>query len=369
MTEQKKAETEERGVSQWQLAWRRFRHHKVGRAGAVIIALFFLMLIFAEFLSPYPHTQQFRDATYAPPTRIHIFDENGRLTRPFVYAVKRTLNTELWQWEYTEDRSQKYYLRFFVRGAPYKLFGLIPTNLHLFGVEDGGKIFLFGTDEMGRDLFSRIMMGSRVSMVIGLFVQAISLPIALLLGGVSGFYGGGVDMFLQRVFEIVMSIPTLPLWLALGLSLPRGWSPTMRFFGLAGIMALIGWAGRARVVRGVVLAIRSMDFTEAARAVGANDLRIIFRHIVPNLASYLIVSVTLGIPGAIIGESGLSFLGIGISEPMVSWGLLLSKANNAATIQNYPWLLLPGVFITVAVLAFNFLGDALRDAFDPFRVV
>lgn len=362
-------ETQERGVSQWRLAWRRFRRHKVGRAGALIILLFSLMVIFAEFLSPYPHTQQFRDATLAPPTRIHIFDENGRLTRPFVYGIKRVLNTELWRWEYVEDRSQKYYLRFFVRGAPYKLFGLIPTNVHLFGVDEGGRIFLFGTDEMGRDLFSRVMIGSRVSMVIGPFVQAISLPIALLMGGVSGFYGGGVDMFLQRVFEIIMSIPTLPLWLALGLALPRGWTPTMRFFGLAGIMALIGWAGRARVIRGVVLALRSLDFTEAARAMGANDLRIILRHIMPNLASYLIVSVTLGIPGAIIGESALSFLGIGISEPMVSWGLLLSKANNAATIQSYPWLLIPGVFITVAVLAFNFLGDALRDAFDPFRVV
>jgi len=360
---------EEKGTSQWQLAWRRFRRHKVGRAGAIIVGLFFFMLIFAEFLSPYPHTQQFRDATYAPPTKIHFFDENGKLTRPFVYGLKRTLNTELWRWEYVEDRTQKYPIRFFVRGFSYKLFGFIPTNVHLFGVEGNGRIFLFGTDEMGRDLFSRVMMGTRVSLVIGPFVVAISLPISLLLGGISGYYGGGIDMFLQRVFEIIMSIPTLPLWLSLGLALPKGLSPTMRFFGLAGIMALLGWAARARVIRGVVLAIRSMDFTEAARAMGANDLRIIVRHIVPNLASYLIVNVTLTIPGAIIGESGLSFLGIGITEPMVSWGLLLSKANNAATIQSYPWLLIPGVFITVAVLAFNFLGDALRDAFDPFRVV
>ncbi len=215
-------------------------------------------------MSPYPHTQRFRDATYAPPTKSHIFDEDGRLTWPFVYGVKWTLNTELWRWEYEEDRTRKDPIRFFVRNFPYKLFCLIPTNVHPFGVDGDGRLFLFGTDEMGRDLFSRVMMGSRVSMVIGPFVVAIPLSISLILGGISGFYGGGVDMFLQRLLEIVMSIPTLPLWVSLGLALPRGWSPTQRFFGLAGSMALIGWAGRARVIRGVVLAIRSLDFTEAA---------------------------------------------------------------------------------------------------------
>ncbi|MCR4391769.1 MAG: ABC transporter permease [Candidatus Acetothermia bacterium] len=371
MTEVERTEQteEETGVSLWKLAWHRFRRHKVGRVGAAVVALLFLILIFAEFIAPYSHTEQYRSFTYAPPTKIHIFDENGRLTRPFVYQVTRRLDTESWKWEYGEDRSVKHPVRFFVRGHPYKLFGIFPTDVHLFGVEEPGKIFLFGTDEMGRDLFSRVTMGSRVSLIVGPFVVAISFPISLLLGGISGFYGGGLDMLLQRAFEVVMSIPTLPLWLALGLALPKGWSPTMRFFGIVAIMSFIGWAARARVVRGVVLSIRSMDFTEAARAIGANDLRIIVRHILPNLTSYLIVAATLTIPGAILGESGLSFLGIGINEPMVSWGLLLSKANNAATIQNFPWLLIPGLFITITVLAFNFLGDALRDAFDPFRVV
>ncbi len=329
----------------------------------------FLVLIFAEFISTYPHTKQFRKLTYAPPTKIHIFDENGHLTRPFVYKTVRTLDRTTFKWVYTEDKSKKYYLRFFHQGFPYKLFGLIPTNIHLVGVEEGATLFLFGTDEMGRDLFSRIAMGTRVSLIVGPFVVALSFPLALLMGGISGYYGRAIDMFLQRTFEVIMSFPRLPLWLALGLALPREWGPTMRFFGIVAIMSGIGWAGMARVVRGQILSIRSMDFTEAARAIGAHDLRIIGRHIVPNLTSYLIVAATLSIPGAILGESGLSFLGIGIHEPMVSWGLLLSKANNAATIQSYPWLLIPGLFITVTVLAFNFLGDALRDAFDPFRVV
>ncbi len=364
-----KKPVEMEGVSQWRLAWRRFRRHRVGRIGGAIVLFLFLVLVFAEFIAPYRHTQTRSGFTYAPPTRIRIFDEEGRLSRPFVYATERTLDRATWSYVYTEDTSVKYPIRFFIRGEPYRLFGFIPTNVRLFGVDAPVRVHLFGTDEMGRDLFSRIVMGTRVSLLVGPFVVLLSLPLAILMGGASGYYGGGIDMFMQRVFEVIMSIPALPFWLALGTALPRDWSPEMRFFGIVAVMSAIGWAGTARIIRGMVLSIRAMDFTEAARAVGARDLRIIGRHIVPNLTSYLIVSTTLTIPGAILGESGLSFLGIGIHEPMVSWGLLLSKATNAATIESYPWILIPGIFITVAVLAFNFLGDAMRDAFDPFKVL
>lgn len=362
----KKAEV---GLSQWQLAWRRFRRHKVGWAGGIIVGLFLLILIFADFLIPYPHTQQFRQHTYASPTKIRFSDEEGNLTRPYVYKITRQMNYEKFQWEYQEDKSVKYPVRFFVHGHPYKLLGFIPMDVHLFGVEGPATIFLFGTDGMGRDLFSRIIIGTRVSLLIGPLTVLVSFPLALLFGGISGYYGGGVDMFVQRLCEVVLSLPGLPIMLALGMVLPKSWTPTMRLWGIVFILAVIGWAGTARVIRGQVLAIRSMDFVEAARAIGARDLRVIARHITPNLMTYLIVASTLTIPGAILWESTISFLGVGIHEPMVSWGLLLSSANNSAAIEHYPWLLIPGVFITVAILAFNFLGDALRDAFDPFRVV
>jgi peptide/nickel transport system permease protein len=359
MTEPTGRETEA-GLSQWQLAWRRFRRHKVGWVGGIIVGLFVLVLIFADFLIPYPHTQQFRQHTYAPPTNIRFFDEEGNFTRPYVYKVTRRMNYEKFQWEYHEDTSVKYPIRFFVRGHPYKLFGLIPMDVHLIGVDGAATIFLFGTDGMGRDLFSRILTGTRVSLLIGPLMVLVAFPLALLLGGISGYYGGGVDMFVQRLCEVVLSLPFLPIILALGMALPKGWTPTMRLWGIVFILAAIGWAGTARVVRGQVLAIRSMDFVEAARAIGARDLRVIARHIMAG---------TLQVPFAILWESTISFLGVGIHEPMVSWGLLLSSANNTAAIEHYPWLLIPGAFITVVILAFNFLGDALRDAFDPFRVV
>lgn len=355
--------------SQFYLIWRRFRRHRLGNVGAIVVIIMALLAIFANFIAPYHYTEQFRKYSYAPPARIHFFDENG-LSRPFVYKLVKEFDPQTYQQVYKEDKSEKYFLKFFVHGPEYKLLGLFRTDVHLFGLKEGAesKIFLFGTDKFGRSVFARVLQGARVSLLVGPYVILVSFPIAMFLGGLSGYYGGWVDMFLQRFFEVFMSVPRLPIWLALATILPAGWSAYKVFFGIVFIMALTGWAGMARILRGQFLSVREMDFVAAAKAAGASDKRVIWRHIMPNIVSYLLVNATLTIPGAIIGESTLSFLGVGIKEPMVSWGLMLSGAQSIANLELHPWLLISGPFIIITVLAFNFLGDAIRDAVDPFRV-
>ena len=358
--------------SQGELIWRRFKRHRLGMLGTAAVLFLSFIALFADFLSPYHYAQEHRHLQYVPPMSIHFFDETGFTFSPFVYGLVREQDPFTLKYSYREDRSQKYYVRFFAQGNLYRFMGLFSTDIHLFGLstpsESFAQLFLMGTDQSGRDLLSRTLMGGRVSMAIGPVSIVLSLILGAFFGGLSGFYGGLTDTLIQRLIEILQSFPGLPLFLALATILPRDWSPTMVFFGIVIIFSLLGWTGLARILRGQILALREQEFTVAAKSMGASDLRIIFKHLLPNTMTVLIVSATLGIPGAILGESALSFLGLGIREPMASWGLLLNDflGNTISNLIFHPWLMIPGLFIIVAVLSYNFMGDALRDAVDPF---
>lgn len=350
-----------RGHSAGQLAWRRFRKSKVGLAGAVILVLLYLMTLFAPFLSPYNITRQDSGRAYQPPQQVRILHE-GRLTRPFVYPMTQERDPVTFRRIFQEDRSEPQPLNFFVRGDPYSFLG-ISTDIHLFGVE-GNRAYLLGTDRFGRDLLSRVVMGSQVSLTVGIIGIIISFSIGIIVGGISGYYGGWIDNLLQRIIEVLLSFPRLPILLALATVIPPSWPSSWVYMGIVGVLAIIGWAGLARVIRGQVLALKEAEYVSAARSIGVRDFRVITRHLLPNITSYLIIAASLALPGYILGESALSFLGLGVKEPMTSWGLLLSDAQNFEALRLYPWLLSPGTLIVLSVLAFNFVGDALRDAFD-----
>lgn len=333
----------------------------MGSIGLLVLALLYLIALLAPFLAPYGITVQHSRSVYQPPQGVHLFRE-GRLVRPFAYALTRERDPVTFQRVYVADESQPMPIRFFVRGESYRYFG-IRTDLHLFGVNEG-DFFPLGTDRFGRDLLSRILVGAQVSLTVGLLGILISFTIGILVGGASGYYGGRIDSLLQRLVEVLLSFPRLPILLALATVIPASWPSTWVYVGIVAVLSLIGWAGLARVVRGQVLAVRQIEYVHAARSLGAGDLRIITRHVLPNLTSYLVVAATLALPGYILGESALSFLGLGIKEPMTSWGLLLKDAQNFEALRLYPWLLTPGAMIVLSVLAFNFVGDALRDAAD-----
>ena len=355
-------------AGQWELMWRKFRRHKMAMVGAAVLVLFYLAGIFAGFLGPYDPNR--RSSRYAslPPMKIHFLDPSGRTGfRPFVYGITKGQDPVTWEAIYVEDESQVYPVRFFVRGDPYRFWGMFRTDLHLFGVDAPGVIFLFGTDNLARDLFSRNLHAARLSLSVGLVGVAISFVLGCVLGGLAGYYGGTVDMIIQRVIEFLLSIPHIPLWLALAAALPDHWPMIRIYFGITIVLSLVGWTGLARVVRGKLLQLREEDFTLAARIAGGTDWYIITQHLLPSFMSYLIVNITLRMPQMILGETALSFLGVGLREPAVSWGVLLQDAQNVRTISLHPWLLLPAVFVIVVVLAFNFLGDGLRDAADPYK--
>jgi peptide/nickel transport system permease protein len=333
----------------------------MGIVGLAVLVLLYLGALLAPFLAPYGITVQHSGSVYQPPQTVH-WTRDGRPVRPFVYAMSRERDPVTFQRIYVEDESQPRTIHLFVRGEPYTFLGLRST-WHLFGVDEG-YFFPLGTDRFGRDMLSRILVGSQVSLTVGVLGILISFTIGILVGGASGFYGGAVDTVLQRLVEVLLSFPRLPILLALATVIPATWPSTWIYVGIVGVLALIGWAGLARVVRGQVLSLRSIEYVHAAQSLGAGDLRIITRHLVPNLTSYLVVAATLALPGYILGESALSFLGLGIKEPMTSWGLLLRDAQNFEALRLYPWLLAPGALIVVSVLAFNFVGDALRDAAD-----
>jgi len=354
-------------ASQWQLIWWKFRKHRLATIAGPVLIVLYLCAIFADFLSPWVPDSRFPEYKFTPPTKIHFRDETGKWQKPFVYGMTRQTDPKTLKRTFVVDKTKIYRVRLLAHGEPYKLLGILRTDVHLLGVEQGGPLFLLGTDDLGRDLFTRILYGSRLSLSIGLVGVALTFILGMLIGGISGYLGGIVDTIVQRTIDLIVCIPTIPLWMALAAALPRNLPVEQMYFGIVVIMSLINWTRLARVVRGKLLSLREETFCEAARLAGASDMRIIFRHLLPSFASYIIVSLTLSIPSTILGETSLSFLGLGLQPPAVSWGVLLRQAQDVVTIAHHPWLLAPTAWIIVTVLMFNFLGDGLRDAADPYK--
>ncbi len=354
-------------ASQWKLMWWRFRKHRLAMGAGVVLILFYLVVLGAEFLATADPRSSEGFRSFISPQRIHWFD--GWKPSPHVFALKGERDPATFKRVYVVDRETKIPIRFFARGYEYKVLGVIKTDRHLIGVDDARAeetIFLLGTDGLGRDVWSRLMLATRISMTIGLVAVAISLFLGVLLGGISGYYGGWIDLLIQRAIEILLSIPTIPLWMGLAAAIPRDWSVVKMYFAITIIISLIAWTNMARVVRGKFLSLREEDFVMAAEIAGANQIRIIFRHMLPSFYSHIIAATTLALPAIIISETALSFLGLGIRAPAISWGVMLQAAQNIQAVALFPWMLIPAIPVIVAVLAFNFLGDGLRDAADPY---
>ena len=358
-------------ASQWQLVRWRFGQHRLAVISLVVLGLFYFVVAFAEFVAPYDPYEFKAELTLAPPQRIRFFDAEGNFhLRPFVYPLEKKLDPVTFAPVYTPDETVRHPLRLFVKGAPYALWGLFESDVHLFGVEDPDAHFsLLGQDTVGRDLFTRIVFGARISLTIGLVGVAMSFFLGILLGGLSGYLGGLADMIIQRVIESLRALPTLPLWMALSVALPHDWPVVRTYFAIVVILSIVRWTEIARVVRGRFFALREEDFIGAAELDGASNLRIIFRYLLPSFMSYIIARLTLAIPQMILGETALSFIGLGLQAPAISWGVLLKDAQAIRVLALSPWLLMPTVFVVVSILAFNFVGDGLRDAADPYTHV
>jgi peptide/nickel transport system permease protein len=354
-------------AGQWQLMWWQFRRHRMAMVGMALLGVFLLMTLFAETISPYPPGQRNTSYVAGPPMMPRMIDETGAFHwRPFVYGTTAVRDMTTLRMVYKTDTTKKWKLGLFVRGTPYKLFGLIPADIHLFGT-DQGFIHLFGTDFTGLDLFSRSVHATRASLGVAFVGVTVSFLLGAAIGGAAGYFGGWLDNFVMRVIEFIRSIPTLPLWLTLAALLPRDWGPLATYLAITVILALLGWTWLARTVRSKLLATRHEDFVLAARLSGCSDARIIRRHLLPSFLSYLIVDASIAFPEILLAETSLSFLGLGLREPVESWGVLLFAAQSIRAIDQAPWLMIPGAFVILAVLAFNFVGDGLRDAADPYQ--
>lgn len=353
-------------ASQWRIMWWKFRRHKIAVGCAIILALLYASALVSEILAPYGLNSRDSRHIYAPPQAVHLFHE-GSFVGPFVYGYSMKLNTDTMKREFTADTGKVEKLRFFCTGDEYEFWGMVDASVHLVCPAEGGTFFLFGTDRLGRDVLSRIIYGTRISLTVGLLGIMVSFVIGIVLGGISGYYGGWVDNVIQRLIEMVRSFPELPLWMALSAALPVTWSPILIYFGITIILGLLDWPGLARSVRSKFLALREEDFATAAVLMGAKPSRVISRHLLPSFTSHLIASLTLSVPSMILGETALSFLGLGLRPPITSWGVLLNEAQNINVVALYPWLMLPVVPVFIVVLAFNFMGDGLRDAADPYN--
>jgi peptide/nickel transport system permease protein len=352
-------------ASQWQLMWWQFRKHRAAVVACFVLGFLYTIAIFAGQLAPYDTNQRFGTYEIAPPARIHFLDESGNWVGPFVYKLDREVDMETFRVRFVEDRSELYRIRFFIEGRPGKVLGMT-QNWRLFGTEEGQPVFLFGSDMLGRDVFSRTLYGSRISMFIGFGGVILTFFLGVTLGGISGYLGGVVDEVIMRIVDFMVATPTIPLWMGLAAAIPRDWPVIRTYFAITLILSVLGWGGLARAVRGKLLSLREEDYVMAARAYNAPVGRLISRYMLPNFMSYLLVNLTLSIPWTILGETSLSFLGLGIQAPAVSWGTLLRDAQQLTVVAQRPWQLIPGAFVVLTVLMFNFIGDGLRDAADPY---